>query len=161
MKEQWPSYLAFLLKCAAVFIIQFVLMYVCLSVLGDPEVTANIDCKSRNFPIQMRKITVQICGNFWVIQYVSMYGWHCITLHVSKIRHGTKHFAKIHAIYEHGLGAWFLCGNWDNRWFDYFKAILFIWNSEIPGDFCTPFWIKVYKNQRMTWGCVHINAGNG
>ena len=35
---------------------------------GDPEVTANIYGKS-SLPIQMRKITVQICGNFWVTQY--------------------------------------------------------------------------------------------
>ena len=40
-------------------------------ILGDPEVTANIYCKSRNLPIRIRKITVQICGNFWVTQYVA------------------------------------------------------------------------------------------
>ena len=38
--------------------------------LGDPEVTANIYCKSRNLPKWTRKITVQICGNFWVTQYL-------------------------------------------------------------------------------------------
>ena len=32
-------------------------------ILGDPEVTANIYCKSRNVPIRIRKITVQICGS--------------------------------------------------------------------------------------------------
>ena len=34
-------------------------------VLGDPEVTAT----HAIFPIRIRKITVQICGNFWVTQY--------------------------------------------------------------------------------------------
>ena len=35
-----------------------------------PEVTAKIYCKSRNLPIRIRKITLQIFGNFWVTQYV-------------------------------------------------------------------------------------------
>ena len=35
-------------------------------ILGDPEVTAN----HATFPIWLRKITVQICGNFWVTQYI-------------------------------------------------------------------------------------------
>ena len=37
-------------------------------ILDDPEVTANIYCKSRNLPNRIRKTTVQICGNFWVTQ---------------------------------------------------------------------------------------------
>ena len=43
--------------------------------LVDPEVTENI-CAT--FPIQIRKITVQICGNFWVTQYIKLdcgIGW--------------------------------------------------------------------------------------
>ena len=42
--------------------------------LGDPEVTANIYCNYATFPIQISKITVQICGNFWVPQHDNV-GW--------------------------------------------------------------------------------------
>ena len=38
------------------------------TLLGDPEVTANIYCKSRNLPNSDTKITVQNYGNFWVTQ---------------------------------------------------------------------------------------------
>ena len=38
-------------------------------ILGDPEVNANIYCTHATFPIGIRKITVQLCGNFWVTQY--------------------------------------------------------------------------------------------
>ena len=38
--------------------------------LGDPEVTANIYCYHATYPTQIRKITVQICVNFWVPQYI-------------------------------------------------------------------------------------------
>ena len=34
-----------------------------------PEVTANINCKSRNLPDADTQITVQICGNFRGTQY--------------------------------------------------------------------------------------------
>ena len=37
-------------------------------VLGAPEVTANIYCKSLNLPNTTTQITVQICGNFWASQ---------------------------------------------------------------------------------------------
>ena len=38
-------------------------------VLGDPEGTANIYTANRaTFPIRIRKIREQICGNFWVTQ---------------------------------------------------------------------------------------------
>ena len=37
--------------------------------LGDPEVAANFTSNHATFPIRIRKITVQICGNFWVTQY--------------------------------------------------------------------------------------------
>ena len=30
------------------------------------------------FPIQIRKITVQICGNFWVTQYYNYHGWNIL-----------------------------------------------------------------------------------
>ena len=33
-------------------------------ILGDPEFTTNIYCKSRNLPNTDMQITVQICGNF-------------------------------------------------------------------------------------------------
>ena len=36
---------------------------------GDPEVTANLSANHATFPKRIRKITVQICGNFWVTQY--------------------------------------------------------------------------------------------
>ena len=39
-----------------------------INILGDPVVIANIYCKSRNL-LRKCKITVQICGNFWVTQY--------------------------------------------------------------------------------------------
>ena len=37
-------------------------------VLSDPEVTANIYCKSRNLPNTDTQNDLQICGNFWVTQ---------------------------------------------------------------------------------------------
>ena len=43
-------------------------------ILGDPEVSANIYCRYATFPIQIHKITVQNCGNFWVTQYVCYAG---------------------------------------------------------------------------------------
>ena len=39
--------------------------------LGDPELPQIYAANHANFPIQIRKITVQICGNFWVTQYHS------------------------------------------------------------------------------------------
>ena len=36
-----------------------------LYILGDPEVTANIYCKSRNLPNTDTQTQVQICDNFW------------------------------------------------------------------------------------------------
>ena len=39
-------------------------------ILGDPEFTAHIfTANHTTFHIQICKITVQICGNFWVTQY--------------------------------------------------------------------------------------------
>ena len=43
-----------------------------MQVLGDPEVTANIYCKLRNLPNTDTEMTVQICGNFLVTQYVAL-----------------------------------------------------------------------------------------
>jgi len=43
--------------------------YGSMHVLGDPEVTVNIYCISRNLPNTDTQIIVQICGNFWVTQY--------------------------------------------------------------------------------------------
>ena len=48
----------------AKFVLQSGLTYI----LGNPEVTANITANHATFPIRIRKITVQICGNFWVTQ---------------------------------------------------------------------------------------------
>ena len=42
-------------------------------VLADPEVTQIYTANHTTFPIQIRKITVQICGNFWVTQYIPCY----------------------------------------------------------------------------------------
>ena len=39
--------------------------------LGDPKVLQIYTANHVTFPIQLRKITVRICGNFWVIQYVT------------------------------------------------------------------------------------------
>ena len=41
-----------------------------ISILGEPEVTASIYCKSCNLPNTETQRTVQICGNFWVTQYI-------------------------------------------------------------------------------------------
>ena len=47
------------------------LEYLAPDLLGDPEFTSNIyTANYATFPLQRRKITVQICGNFRVIQYV-------------------------------------------------------------------------------------------
>ena len=43
-----------------------------MDILGDPEVTENILCKSRILPNTVSKIAVQICGNFWVTQYATL-----------------------------------------------------------------------------------------
>ena len=41
-----------------------------LEILGDPIVTANIyTANHAAFPIRIGKITVKICGNFWVTKY--------------------------------------------------------------------------------------------
>ena len=40
------------------------------SLISYPEVTANTNCKSRNLPNTDCKITVKICGSFWVTQYM-------------------------------------------------------------------------------------------
>ena len=52
-------------------------------VLGDPEVSANIYCKSRNLPnMDQHKSKVQICGNFWVTQYVDCKDRLCLCVDV-------------------------------------------------------------------------------
>ena len=44
-----------------------------LEILGDPIVTANIyTANHAAFPIRIGKITVKICGNFWVTQYIKL-----------------------------------------------------------------------------------------
>ena len=40
-----------------------------LHILGDSKDTAN----HTTFPIRIRKIKTQICGNFWVTQYINIY----------------------------------------------------------------------------------------
>ena len=42
--------------------------YLLVYLLGDPEGTININCKSRNLPNTDTQITEHICGNFWVTQ---------------------------------------------------------------------------------------------
>ena len=72
-------------------------------ILGDPEVTANINCKSRSLPNTDRQMTVQICGNFVVTQYVSLDPFHILIPYIKWSKTSWAYIFLCQSIYKQAL----------------------------------------------------------